>query len=76
MHRTILQSDWFNALYRDGVLEASGKPDYLDAETLAQMYPQAAYYTVPQDVYDQVLDGAGYPAELAKFPLERCDKVR
>ena len=32
--KIIIASDYFNALYENGVLTMSGKPDYVDAETL------------------------------------------
>lgn len=74
--KTILANDYFNALYEDGVLKQDGKPEYLDAETLARVDPTAEVYVVPQAVYDAVLDGAGYPRELANFPLDQCERVR
>jgi hypothetical protein len=76
MLRTILSSDWYNALYEDGILKESGKPAYLDAETIARLHPDAQFFTVPQPVYDDVLNGEGYPPELSRFPLSRCTRLR
>lgn len=77
MAKTIITSEWFNALYgEDGDLEQDGKPEYLDAETLARTMPDAAIYSLPDDVYDDLLDGAGYPPKLSDVPLSRCTQLR
>lgn len=74
--RVIIMNDWYNALYENGTLALEGKPEHTDAETLARLWPKAAIYEVPQDVYDEVLGGNGYPRALADFPLDRCERVR
>lgn len=71
----IVESEWYNALYFDGHLDQQGKPEYLNAETLARVYTTADRYYVPNDVYDDCLNGAGYPDALADFPLNRCQKI-
>jgi hypothetical protein len=73
---TLLSSDYFNAHYVDGILVRDAKPDYLDVETLARTFPDAAVYDVPEDVYDEYLNGNGYPQQLSSFPLARCRKCR
>lgn len=74
--RVLLQSDWFNAFYAEGELVNDGPPEHLDIETLARTFPDAEIYHVPDDVYDDELNGAGYPLELSAFPLHRCQKIR
>lgn len=77
MAKTIVGSEWFNALYDDeGILEQDAKPEYLDAETLARTLPDAAVYYLPDDVYDDVLDGAGYPRKFTDLPVDRLVRVR
>lgn len=73
MNRTIIHSDFYSALYEDGVLKHQAKPDYLDTETLHTIYPDAEYYGVPYELYDEMLDD-GYPENLSDFDLTRCDK--
>lgn len=73
---TLFANDYFNAHYQDGVLVRDGKPEYLDVETLARTFPEAEVYVVPEDVYDEALDGAGYPESMNDFPVARCQKVR
>ena len=74
--QVLVSCDWFNAWYLDGQLADEGKPSYLDAETIQRLYPQAAWYEMPQDVYDEILDGAGYPKSLADLPLDRLQLIR
>lgn len=78
MKRTIIQSEWFNALYEDDVLVKDGKPEYLNAETMARLYPEADIYFMKDETYDLVLAGAGYPQNLLDLPLgpEYMDKIR
>lgn len=76
MKRVIMQSEYFNALYEDGVLAKSGKPSYLDAETMANLYEDAEVYFVPQAVYDEHLNGDDYPRLLSDFPLNECERLR
>lgn len=73
--RTIISSDYFNALYKNGKLEHQARPDYLNAETLATIYPNAELYGVPYDHYEEIL-GDEFPALLSDFPLDRCVKYR
>jgi hypothetical protein len=72
----IVTSDWYNAWYLNGQLADEGKPSYLDAETVQRLYPQAAWYEMPQDVYDEILDGAGYPARFEDLPVDRLRAIR
>jgi hypothetical protein len=76
MKRTIISSDWYNALYEDGVLVHQAKPDYLDAETMHTLFSgsEAAFYSVDYDDYDDILGGEGYPYHLSEFPLDRCNR--
>lgn len=74
--KTIIQSDWYNALYEDGKLIHQGKPDYLSTETMLTLFPEAEFYLVPYEKYDMVLDGDGYPENLSDFPLNECNKLR
>lgn len=76
MKRVIVQSDWYNALYEDGLLVKQGKPERLDAETLANLFEDAEIYWVPQNVYDEHLGGNGYPQDLADFPLHKCKRAQ
>lgn len=73
--RTIIISDYYNALYKNGKLNHQGKPDYLDGETLSTIYPKAEMYGVSYDIYDELV-GDRYPERLEDFPLERCVKYR
>lgn len=75
MKRTIISSDYYNALYEDGVLKHQGKPDYLDAETLFTIFPDSKLYGVPYDLYDELVED-GYPTNLSDFDLSRCDRYR
>ena len=72
----IISSDYFNALYTDGRLTLSGKPDRVDAETLARVHPTASVYGMDSDVYFDLLDGNGYPADAESLPLERLTRYR
>lgn len=72
--RTILDGEYYNALYEDGRLKHQAKPDYLDAHTLVTVFPEAEYYTVPECVYEAM--GDSYPEDLADFPLEACTRYR
>ena len=72
----IVTSDYFNAWYQDGQLSDQGDPDRLDGETLARLYPQAAWYEMPAGVYDEILDGAGYPARFEDLPVDRLRVIR
>lgn len=72
----IIQSDWYNALYEDGILKHQAKPDYLDAETMVTLFPEASLYSVDYESYEEILNGDGYPTNLSDFPLERCTKYR
>ena len=72
----IVTSDYFNAWYLNGQLGDEGKPERLDGETLGRLYPQAAWYEMPSDVYDEVLDGAGYPARFEDLPTDRLRCIR
>jgi hypothetical protein len=74
--RVIIASDWYNAIYEDGKRKDQGKPEYLDAETMARIFPDADIYYVEDELYDDVLDGAGYPEKLEDFPLDRAEKLR
>lgn len=74
--QVLVSCDWFNAWYLDGQLADEGKPSYLDAESVQRLYPHAAWYEMPQDVYDEILDGAGYPQALADLPLDRLRMIR
>ena len=73
---TIISSDYYNALYTDNKLALSGKPDSLDAETLARVYPSASFYGMESDVYLDLLDGNDYPADIEQLPLERLTRYR
>lgn len=68
--------DYFNAWYEDGTLKESGKPEYLDIETLLTVFPDANVYTMGDDVYDELLDGANYPASLSDVPLDKMSRIR
>lgn len=70
----ILQSECYNALYENGVLLRQGKPDYLDAHTLASVFPDAKIYYVEDDIYESMEDG--YPESLSDFPLDHCRRYR
>lgn len=76
---TVIESDWFNAVYFDGVLKEDAKPEYLDAETAVRTYRGLGVpvdrYWLPDDVYDELLNGAGYPRDLAGVPLGRCQLI-
>lgn len=72
----IVTSDYFNAWYLNGQLGDEGKPERLDGETLGRLYPQAAWYEMPADVYDEILDGAGYPARFEDLPVDRLRVIR
>lgn len=74
--RVLIGSDYYNAHYLDGRLVRQGKPDVLNLETLAREYPDAAIYTVDENLYDKVLDGEGYPDSLGNFPLDECEQAR
>ena len=76
MKTTIISSDYYNAFYVDGILKHEAKPDYLNAKTLLTIFPNSEYYGVPYDLYDQLLDGDGYPEHLKDFDLSRCDRFR
>lgn len=71
----IIASDYFNALYENGTLSKSGKPEYLNGNTLALLHPDADYYSMPEDVYDELLDGVDYPEKLSDVPLNRLHKI-
>lgn len=75
MNWTIITSDYYNALYEDGVLKHQAKPDYLHGETMATLFPDAEYYGIDYDDYEEIL-GDQYPSLLANFPLDRCDRYR
>lgn len=74
--KVIIASDYFNALYENGVLAMSGKPDHVDAETLSRVHPDAEVYTISQDVYHELLNGADYPASIEDVPLSRLQRIR
>jgi hypothetical protein len=71
---TILQAECYNALYENGVLLHQGKPDYLNAHTLANVFPDAELYYVEDDIYESMYDG--YPENLSEFPLDHCRRYR
>lgn len=77
MVRVIISGEYYNALYEDGVLKHEAEPDYLDAETMLTLFPDASFYGVPWELYDELVgDHDGYPKQLADFPLLRCQKYR
>lgn len=76
MKTTIISSDYYNAFYEDGVLKHQAKPDYLDSETLFTIFPDSEYYGVPYDLYEELLEGDGYPELLENFDLSRCNRYR
>lgn len=75
MNWTIITSDYYNALYEDGVLKNQGKPDYLHGETMANLFPHAAVYGL-ESHYETLLEEDGYPVHLSDFPLEVCTRYR
>lgn len=76
MTTVIVQSEWYNAVYEEGALKDEGPPEHLDAETLARTFPLAEVYSMDEDVYFDVLDGAGYPDAFSDLPVVRLTKVR
>ena len=74
---TIIHGDFYNALYENGKLKIQAKPDYLHAETLSNIFPDAEFYGVPYELYDELVgDKDGYPDDLIDFPLYVCDRYR
>lgn len=76
MKITVITSDYYNALYEDGVLKHEAKPDYLHGETLYTIFSDSdsEFYGVDYDDYDELLGGDGYPELLSNFPLDRCHR--
>lgn len=72
---TIIINDYFNAFYEDGTLSLSGKPEDLNAETLARTHPGAEFYELGEDVYGELLNGNDYPHSLEDVPLERLRRL-
>lgn len=68
----LVTSDYYGAIYKDGVLTDQAKPEYLDIETLARLYPNAAVYLADSDV----ADGDGYPAQFADIDPSKLTLVR
>lgn len=73
--KTIIISEWYNALYEDGTLKIEAKPDYLHGETMITLFPEADAYYVDYDQYEELIDD-GYPPLLVDFPLDRCEKLK
>jgi hypothetical protein len=74
----IIESDWYNALYKNGQLSQQGKPEYLDSETMLRLLTpdnHVDYYVMSDEVYNDLLNGAGYPQDLDELPLDRMTKV-
>ena len=71
----IITSEYFNAVYCNGRLQQDGKPEYLDPETLLRLYPSAVYYTMDQRLYDEILDGMGYPTDINDLPAHRLTLI-
>lgn len=70
-------SEWFNALYEDGLRKVDAKPDYLHGETMITLFPDAEAYYVDYDDYDELIGNHdGFPKKLEDFPLERCKKLK
>lgn len=77
MKRTIISGDYYNALYEDDVLKHQGEDDYLNVETLLTIFPDAELYSVPLEMYDELIgDHDGYPNHLSEFPLDVCEKYK
>lgn len=75
--KTIIISDWYNALYEDGLLKVDAKPDYLHGETMITLFPDAEAYYVEYNLYDEIIgNNDGYPFRLSDFPLDRCRKLK
>lgn len=76
MEFTIVGSEWYVALYQNGVLFREAKPDYLHAETLHTLWPTAPFYWMSYEQYEEiVMDADGYPQLLADLPLDAMEKV-
>jgi len=43
---------------------------------LRRWYPDAELYTMPQEVYDELLNGMDYPASIENVALSRLQRIR
>jgi hypothetical protein len=71
--KVIITTEYYNAFYVNGRLVHESKPDYLDTETLHNLWPEASYY----GAYELEEEGEfedGYPELLSGVDLSRCDK--
>lgn len=76
MEYVIIGSEWYVALYLNGSLYREAKPDYLHAETLHTLWPEAPFYWMDYDLYDElIMEADGYPEHLDGLPLERMEKL-
>lgn len=71
---TILANDYYVGYY-DATGKRIAQGSDLSAETLLRSNPGAACYLVPQEVYDDLYDGEGYPATTAALPFNRFRKL-
>lgn len=75
----IIQSDYYNAVYFSDTLANQAKPERLDAESLIRTHQALGItvelYVMPSDVYDEVLNGEGYPASFDDLPVDRLNKI-
>ncbi len=75
MKIVLISADGYNGVYEDGVLVDQGKHDYVNIETLIRTYRRhghdLALYCMSDDVYEEILNGEGYPSDLEYLPLDR-----
>jgi hypothetical protein len=72
----VIQSEWYNGLYINGKIKDQGKPGYMNVETILRLLPNAELYYMSTEIYDEVLNGAGYPESLDELPLDQMEKIR
>ncbi len=69
----IIYNSWgYDALYRDGVFVSVCR-DSVPDDVYQTLDGERKVYWMPDDVYDDALNGAGYPRELDDLPLDRME---
>lgn len=71
--KVIVSTEYYNAFYVNGRLMYESKPDYLNTETLHNLWPEAAYYGADVLEEEGMIED-GYPELLADIPLDRCER--
>ena len=69
----------YNGFYVNGNLKEQGGPERLDVVSVAKALSATGQawkmYEVPMSVYDEYMDGEGYPALLADMQVSLCKDI-